>query len=378
MKFSLTEEQLLLQETLNKFISEEYSYEQRRVLSQTDERFSREHWELFANLGWLSIPFSEENGGYGGSARELALVMEAFGKGLVVEPWLSTVLMSGKLIEALGSDAQKETLLYGIIAGELKASVAHWEQGQRFAENHVATTAIQKGDSFILNGSKSFVFHGQSANKLVVSARVNGDVNSAEGIGLFVVDVDQAGVTVTPYKTVENGRAANVELSNVEVNVDQQLGDLSSTTATAIESTMDLANFAVCCEAVGIMELLYKSTVEYTKERKQFGVPIGKFQALQHRMVDMFILHEQAQSLMLMAAIKLQEGGEEARQAVAAFKVFVGQAGRKIGQEAVQIHGGMGMTDELNVGYFFKRITAIDALFGNTDYHLDRYAALLA
>ncbi|MCG8312906.1 MAG: acyl-CoA dehydrogenase [Pseudomonadales bacterium] len=378
MNLSYNEEQRLIKDSLDKFIQQDYDFETRRKYADSELGFSEENWKQYADLGWLAIPFSEDAGGIGGGPVETMILMEAFGKGLVVEPWLSTVLMSGKLIEALGSDAQKETLLYGIIAGELKASVAHWEQGQRFAENHVATTAIQKGDSFILNGSKSFVFHGQSANKLVVSARVNGDVNSAEGIGLFVVDVDQAGVTVTPYKTVENGRAANVELSNVEVNVDQQLGDLSSTTATAIESTMDLANFAVCCEAVGIMELLYKSTVEYTKERKQFGVPIGKFQALQHRMVDMFILHEQAQSLMLMAAIKLQEGGEEARQAVAAFKVFVGQAGRKIGQEAVQIHGGMGMTDELNVGYFFKRITAIDALFGNTDYHLDRYAALLA
>ena len=378
MNLSYNEEQRLIKDSLDKFIQQDYDFETRRKYADSELGFSEENWKQYADLGWLAIPFSEDAGGIGGGPVETMILMEAFGKGLVVEPWLSTVLMSGKLIEALGSDAQKETLLYGIIAGELKASVAHWEQGQRFAENHVATTAIQKGDSFILNGSKSFVFHGQSANKLVVSARVTGDINSAEGIGLFVVDVDQAGVTVTPYKTVENGRAANVELSNVEVNVDQQLGDLSSTTATAIESTMDLANFAVCCEAVGIMELLYKSTVEYTKERKQFGVPIGKFQALQHRMVDMFILHEQAQSLMLMAAIKLQEGGEEARQAVAAFKVFVGQAGRKIGQEAVQIHGGMGMTDELNVGYFFKRITAIDALFGNTDYHLDRYAASLA
>lgn len=377
MNLTYNDEQRLLKDSVDKFIQQEYDFESRRKVADSDKGFSEKHWNTFAELGWLAIPFAEEQGGLNGGPVETMIMMEAFGKALVLEPWLSTVLMSGQLLEKLGSDAQKTRYLNAIIQGELLCSVAHWEPGQRFDTAHVTTTATAQGDSFVLNGSKQFVLQGQHAGQLIVSARVSGDATDPEGIALFVVDAASDGVELTPFKTVENSRAANIRFNKVTVPAANKLAE-GSAAYEALQHCDTMATFAVCAEAVGIMEKLYKTTVEYTKTRKQFGLPLGKFQALQHRMVNMFILHEQSQSLMLLAAIKLQEGGEAARQTVSGFKAWVGQAGRKIGQEAVQIHGGMGMTDELDVGYYFKRLTAIDALFGNADYHLDQYAKALS
>ena len=376
MNLSYTDEQRLLKDSVDKFIQQEYDFESRRRIADGDKGFSEQHWRTFAELGWLAIPFAEAQGGLNGGPVETMIMMEAFGKALVLEPWLSTVLMSGGLLEKLGSDAQKAEYLNAIIQGELLCSVAHWEPGQRFEDAMVATTATTQGDHLVLNGSKQFVLQGQHADRLIVSARVSGDAGDPDGIGLFMVDPADKGVEITAFRTLENSRAAHIRFKNVAVPAASQLAAGPAALA-ALQHCNTMAAFAVCAEAVGIMEKLYKTTVEYTKTRKQFGLPIGKFQALQHRMVNMFILHEQSRSLMLLAAIKLQEGGEQARNAVSAFKAWVGQAGRKVGQEAIQLHGGMGMTDELDVGYYFKRLTAIDALFGNADYHLDRYAAVM-
>lgn len=372
MDLSYNEEQRLLKESLDKFIQQEYDFENRRRYTQEQSGYSKKNWQTFADLGWLAVPFKEEVGGLAGGPVETMILMEAFGKGLVVEPWVSTVLMAGHLLENLGTETQQQTYLTALIQGELTCSVAHWEEQQGFNLARVTTTAKASNGEYVLSGSKHFVFNGATADKLIVSAAL------ADGeLALFLVDSQSAGVDINGFRTLEDGRAANIVLDQVVVDSSARLGEGSDIQQALSQCDM-LATFAACAEAVGIMELLYKTTVEYAKTRKQFGVPIGKFQALQHRMVNMFILHEQSQSLLLMTALKLQEGGDEAEQAVSALKAWVGQAGRKIGQEAVQLHGGMGMTDELNVGYYFKRLTAIDALFGNVDFHLNKYATALS
>ncbi|MCG8672699.1 MAG: acyl-CoA dehydrogenase [Pseudomonadales bacterium] len=375
MDFSLTEEQRLLKDSLDKFVQQEYDFESRRAIVENDAGFSAKHWQTFADLGWLAIPFSEEAGGLGGGPVETMLLMESFGKGLVAEPWLTTVLMSGYLIENLGSEEQKQRYLPAIVQGEMQVAVAVWEQQHGFDNQVVSTSANAVSGGYEINGQKEFVINGQNANCLLVSAKI--DDGNESSLGLFCVDTTIPGISTQAFKTVEGGRAANVTFDNVVLDESALLAS-GEAVEKAIQHCMALGTFAVCAEAVGIMELLYNTTVEYTKTRKQFGVPIGKFQVLQHRMVNMFILYEQSQSLLLMAAIKLSEGGEEAQQAVSALKTWIGQAGRKLGQESIQLHGGMGMTDELNVGYYFKRLTAIDALFGNADMHLDRYAKALS
>lgn len=373
MDLSYSDEQRLLKDSLDKFIQQEYDFETRRKTAESEQGFSTDFWRTFAELGWLAVPFSEAQGGLDGGPIETMILMEAFGKGLVVEPWLSTVLMSGQLLAELGTEAQQIRYLNGIIQGESHCSVAHWENAQGCQAQPLNTTAEKDGDHYILNGKKQFVLNGQNADWLIVSACVDA---KADSVGLFIVDRDQAGIGLTPFKTVEGGRAAHVGFEQVKVPATQCLATGDDALA-AINQMDTMATFAVCAEAVGIMEVLYKTTVEYTKTRKQFGLPLGKFQALQHRMVNMFILHEQSQSLLLLAAIKLQEGGADAAHTVSGLKAWLGQAARKLGQEAIQLHGGMGMTDELNVGYYFKRLTAIDALFGNADVHLERYAQAL-
>lgn len=374
MNLSYNDEQRLLKDSIEKFIQQEYNFEARRKIADSELGFSKEHWRTFADLGWLALPFAEEDGGLAGGAVETMILMEAFGKGLVLEPWLATVLMSGQLISRLASEEVKAEYLASIIQGESHCSLAHWEPGQRFDLTHVTTTAEKQGDHWVVNGSKQFVFNGQNADQLIVTARVSGGEKDREGIVLLVMDGKQTGVEAKGFRTLEGGRAANIHFNNAQAK--QLLGDGEAALA-ALQHCLNLAAFSVCAEAVGIMEKLYKTTVEYTKTRKQFGVPIGKFQALQHRMVNMFILHEQSQSLLLLTALKLQEGGDQVSKAVSGLKAWIGQAGRKLGQEAIQLHGGMGMTDELDVGYYFKRLTAVDALFGNADYHLDCYASEL-
>ena len=378
MDLSYNDEQRLLKDSVDKFLQQEYDFESRRRIAQGDEGFDKNHWRTFAELGWLAIPFTEEQGGLNGGPVETMIMMEAFGKALVLEPWLSTVLMSGQLLASLAPDEQKTAWLNAIIQGELLCSVAHWEPQRRFDLAPAVTTAKRHGEGYVLQGQKQFVLQGQTADRFLVSAHLGADSDeAADTVALFMVDPTLPGVDITAFRTLENGRASHVDFNQVALDANALIAK-GENALVALQDMEAQATFAVCCEAVGIMEKLYKTTVEYTKTRKQFGLPIGKFQALQHRMVNMFILHEQSSSLMLLTAIKLQEGGEAARLAVSGFKAWIGQAGRKLGQEAIQIHGGMGMTDELDVGYYFKRLTAIDALFGNADYHLGVRAKALS
>lgn len=373
MNFDLTEEQQMLVDSVNKYLQNDYDFETRRKLVATETGYSQDNWKTFAELGWLSVPFAEENGGFGGTAIDVMLMMEAFGKALVTEPYISTVIMGGRLVELLGNAEQKESVLSAVIQGELQLALAYNEADSRNNPSMVTLKAKKDGSSYTLNGEKVMVLNGQSADQLLVTARTSGALTDAEGISVFLVDANAAGVERTGYQVSDGSRAANISFKDVVVSEGQLVGEEGAALA-ALEVVLDEATIALCSEAVGAMEVLYKETVEYCKTRKQFGLPIGKFQALQHRMVDMFISHELTQSVMYMAALRNLEGGDIAKKAASAFKVQVSKAGRHVGQEAVQLHGGMGMTDELNVGYYFKRLTVIDALLGNIDFHLARYS----
>jgi len=376
MDFSLSEEQALLAESLQRYVQNEYQFETRQQIAATPEGMDKRNWRKFGELGWLGMMFSEADGGYGGSAVDLMVIMEQVGKGLVLEPFLSSLVLAGGLIANAGNDEQKRRWLAPMIEGELIGCFAFAEKQSRFNLHDVSATAQATASGYALNGSKAVVLGAPNADLIVVSARTSGDVRDAEGVSLFVVTPNAAGVTLTDYVTVDGGRAAEVAFENVELGADALLGEIGAA-SSVIERVVDEALLAVGAEAVGAMEVLYKATVEYAKQRKQFGVPIGSFQVLQHRMVDMFMAHEQAKSLMYMAAIRLDEDdAAEARKAASAFKVQVGKSGRAVGQGAVQIHGGMGMTDELNIGHYFKRLTVIETLFGNTDHHLKRFASI--
>ena len=376
MDFSFSEEQTLLQDSVERFIQNDYAFEARQNNVKDEQGFSGGNWKTFAELGWLGVPFSEADGGFGGSAIESMIMMEQFGKGLVVEPFLPTVVLAGGALKIGGSAAQKEKYLAGIIDGSLQGALAYAEPQGRFNLADLTTTAKKQDDGYVLNGYKAVVLNGPAADVLVVSARTSGDQRDPQGVSLFLVPANAQGVSRRDYPTVDALRAAEITLENVKVSADALIGE-EGKGLPIIEQVVDEGILAIGSEAVGCMEVLYKDTVEYCKTREQFGQPIGKFQVLQHRMVDMFMEHEQSKSLMYMAAMRLDEGyTAEAQKAVSAFKVQVGKSGRFVGQSAVQLHGGMGMTEELRIGHYFKRLTTVDTLFGNVDFHLKRFGAL--
>ena len=375
MDFTFNEEQSLIQDQVDQFIQKEYDWETRQSLSNSDLGFGQENWQKFAELGWLGISVSEDSGGFGGSAIESMLIMEAFGKGLVVEPFLETMIMSGGIIDDHGSVEQKSVLLEPAIAGEMQLALAYAEPQSRFNLSDVVTEAKADGENFILNGYKSVVMNGPSANKIIISARTSGSQLDENGITLFVIDSEASGLNKTNYKTVDGRRASDLTIENVSVSQDDIVGELDLG-YKILDSAIDKAILAISAEAVGAMEVLYKATVEYTKTREQFGTAIGKFQVLQHRMVDMFMEYEQCKSLLYMATMKHEEGAVDSKKAISGLKYQVGKAGKFIGQQAVQLHGGMGVTDELNVGHYFKRLTTVGTIFGNTDYHLKKYTSL--
>jgi len=375
MDFSFTEEQSLLQDSVQRFVQNSYEFETRQKLIKTEEGFSRDNWSSFAELGWLALPFPEDSGGFGGTAVETMIMMEEFGKGLVVEPYVTTVIMTGSIIEAGGSIAHREGVLAEIMAGTKLGSVAYVEPQARFNLADVTTTATATDDGYIVSGFKGVVLGGPSADLLVVPARTSGEQRDSEGITLFLIDANAEGISRRDYPTIDGGRASEITFEKVAVSSADVLGEVGEG-LSLLEVGINNGILAVCAEAVGAMEVLYKTTVEYCKTREQFGQPIGKFQVLQHRMVDMFMEHEQAKSLLYMAAIRMSEDDELAAiKAISALKVQVGKGGRFVGQNAIQLHGGMGMTDELNVGHYFKRITAVETLFGNADFHLKKYSS---
>ena len=377
MDFSYTEEQQMLQDSVQKFVQNRYDFDTRNAIIASDDGYSIENWQLFAELGWLTVPFSEADGGFGGSAVDLIVMMEEFGKANLVEPFMPTAILGGGLVAALGADTQKAELLPRVMDGSLQLACAYAESTSRFNLASVTTSAESEADSLVINGSKIAVLNGPGADKLLVVARESGATADRSGISVFLVDSESEGVSIQAYTNVDGKKAARIDFDSVTVPAAQRLGEAGGALA-ALQAVIDRAIVATSAEAVGALEALLQKTVEYSKTRKQFGTAIGTFQALQHRMADMFIECQLARSIVIMAAMKLDssESELEKTKSVSAAKSRVGRAIEKVSQEAIQIHGGIGMTEELDVGHLFKRVTAIDVMFGNADFHTERFASL--
>jgi alkylation response protein AidB-like acyl-CoA dehydrogenase len=375
--FSYTEEQQMLQESVLKFVQNQYDFDTRNKIIASEDGYSKEYWQLFADLGWLTVPFDEADGGFGGSAVDMAVMMEEFGKAMLVEPFSPTAIVAGGLISELAEGELRTTLLTQIMEGKLQVSLAHNEASSRFNPARIDTTAVVSGDSIAINGSKINVLNGGKADKLLVVARESGAVTDRDGISVFVVDANADGITIHRYANVDGKSAAEITFKDVIVSSADRIGSAGSAIA-ALESVTDRAALAAAAEALGAMDSLLTKTVEYSKIRKQFGTAIGTFQALQHRMADMFIQCQLARSIVVMAAMKLDSTATPAEKAkaVSSAKSRVGKAIKVVGEEAVQIHGGIGTTQELDVGHLFKCVTALEMQYGNTDYHTARFAQL--
>jgi alkylation response protein AidB-like acyl-CoA dehydrogenase len=368
MDFEFTEEQDLLRDSVRKFVEKDYPFDKRAKLMESELGFSKEVWKGFADLGWTALPFSEEDGGIGGTAIDTMIICEELGKGLVLEPYWASIVFAGGILRR-ATAAQRARHLPALIGGEITAAVAYAEPESRFDLARVSTVAKKDGAGFVLHGKKIAVVNGHAAELIIVSARTSGA--GKDGITLFAIDGKAAGLKKVGFRTVDGLHAAHLSLEGVKVSADQIVGELDKGYAL-LEQAADEAIVGLGAEAVGVMEILVKHTVEYTKERKQFGVPIASFQVLQHRMVDMYMEHEQSKSMLFMAAMT-QESGRPIQRAASALKVQIGKSGRIVGQSAIQNHGGMGMTDELAVSHYFKRITMIDLFLGNVDHHIERY-----
>jgi pimeloyl-CoA dehydrogenase small subunit len=372
MDFSFTEEQTLLRNSIQKYLADNYTFEHFKKITRTEPGWSQKDWKQFAELGLMAAPLPEDFGGLGGGAVDVMVVMEEFGRSLVVEPFVSTVVIGGGFLRHAGSDAQKAEWLNKIAAGDAVIAFAFAEPQGRFNYADLKTTAKKSGSGYAINGQKAVVLGAPWADTFVVTARTAGGQRDEKGVSVFLVAKNAKGVSTRDYPTIDGLRASEVTFENAQ-------GTLIGTADDGlklIEQVTDEAIAAHASEAVGAMKVLLDATVEYSKTRKQFGVPIGKFQVLQHRMVDMFMNAEQSASITYMVTLKLDADTKERKKAASAAKVQIGKAGRFVGQQAVQIHGGMGMTDELNVGHYFKRLTMLDTLYGNVDHHLKRYAEL--
>ncbi len=377
MDFRLTEEQQALQETLRRFIAKDYDFERRRSLAGSPLGYSAEAWAQYAELGLLGLPYPEEFGGLGGNGVDIMAVMELIGQGLLLEPYLSTVVLCGGLLRDAAAQAMKEALLPQIAAGKLQIALAAYEAAGRYELAHVASTAVRDAKGWRLTGRKSVVLDAPSADYFLVSARSSGNRTAADGVSLFLVRRDAPGLTLQAYPTQSGGRAADLHLQGVPVDDNAVIGT-PERALPVIERAVDQGIAALCGEAVGIVTALNEATLNYLKTRKQFGTVIGSFQALQHRMADMFIAAEQSRSMAIIAAI--QAAGDEPaarRRAISGAKAYIGQAARFVGQQAVQLHGAMGVVDELNVSHYFKRLTMIDMTFGDADHHLARFSDAL-
>lgn len=374
MDFDLSEEQRLLRDSVERLLADRYTFEKRKAYLAEPDGFSHELWVQYAELGLLGLPFAEEHGGFGGGGIETMLVMQAFGRVLALEPYLSTVVLSGTAMRLAGNDAQKSELLPQIAEGKLVLAFAHGERQARYDLSDVLTTAKPKGGGWVIEGAKSVVTHGDSADKLIVSARLAGDRNDPDGIGLFLVDAEANGVARRAYRLRDGMGAAEIGLSGVEIGADAVLAEPGKA-FPVIERIVEAGIAATSAEAVGAMEAMQAMTLEYLKTRQQFGRPIGDNQALQHRATEMFVALEQGRSLAMLAAMMVDEPDATERQRnIATVKAGIGQAARFVSQNAVQLHGGIGMTEEYAVGHYFRRVMVIEHSFGDTAHHLSRLA----
>ncbi len=373
MNFDFTEEQVMLRDSVARFIQDDYDFDTRRAIADAPEGFSRDKWQTMAELGWLSIPFAEEHGGFGGSPVDASLMMEELGRGLVLEPYLATVILFGGLLQKGGTAEQQAEYLPKIIEGSCQGAFAYLERQSRFEMADVATSASAAGEGWTISGEKVVVFNGAEADHFIVSARTSGEQSDESGISLFLVPADAEGVEIIAYQMMDGQRVANVRFNEVAASglVGEQDQAWSLMQAVVLE-----ANLAISAEALGIMQQLNSKTLEYARTREQFGVAIGSFQALQHRMVDTFMSYEQAKSLLYRALCAMTDDKEDASTAVHALRVMVHKAGNHIFGEAIQIHGGMGITDELDIGHYAKRLMMINTTFGDGDFHQAKFNQL--
>ena len=375
MNFELSEEQKMIQQSVERFVQENYDLTNRVKISSEDPGYSQEYWTAMAELGWLGLAFSEEEGGFGGNQIDTLVLMEQFGKGLVLEPFLANIVLGGGAIKRGGSPAIKESILPNLIEGNLQVTLAYAEEQSRFDIEDVATAAREDGSNFIINGKKSMVLNAESADKIVVVTRTSGSQVDEDGISLFLVDATSKGIERENFPTVDGLRASEITFTDVEVPSGNLIGEKDKG-FSILQAVVNDAILALSAEAVGAMEVLYKDTVEYTQQREQFDHPLSDFQVLQHRMVDMFMEYEQCKSLVLRATMETVQDPILAQRTVHALKHLIGKSGIFVGESAVQLHGGMGVTEELRIGHFFKRLLVIDSQFGNSDFHLDKFTSL--
>ena len=371
MDFELSEDQRLLRDTIDGTFRDTYDgFERRRLYQAEPDGWSRTLWARSAELGILGLPFAEQDGGFGGGAVETMLLMEAVGRFLVVEPYLATTVLGGGFVRLGGSEAQRAAIIPGLVDGSRLVAFAQTERQARYDLADIATTARPDGDGFVLDGAKGVVLHGDSADLLVVSARTAGGRRDRHGVSLFLVEATAPGLSRRGYRTHDGMRAAEVSLSGVRVERSSLLGELDAG-LPLVEQVVDIAIAAVTAEAVGAMQALHDTTLDYLKQRKQFGTTIGSFQALQHRAADMLVNLEESRSMAMYAAMMAEHPDRRLRRAaLSAAKVQINRSARSLGQEAVQLHGGIAMTWEYKAGHYFKRLTALEALFGDTDHHL--------
>jgi pimeloyl-CoA dehydrogenase small subunit len=372
MDFDLSEEQRLLKDSVDGLLTDAYDFEQRKKYMKEKGGWSKAIWGKLAEQGLLGLPFSEDDGGFGAGAVETMIVMEALGKAMVLEPYLATIVIGGACLRHGGSQAQKAAHIPSIIDGSKTFAFAQLEKNSRYDLNDVSTSAKKKGDGWTIDGEKFVVINGENADTLIVTARTAGAQRDKAGIGVFLVPGNAKGVVKKGYPTQDGLHAADISFTGVEVGADAAIGDPGNALAL-IERVVDEARTAICAEAVGVMDESLKTTVEYLKTRKQFGVPIGSFQTLQHRAADMFVAVEQARSMSMFATMAAEfDDAKQRATAVAAAKVQIGKSLKFVGQQAIQLHGGIGMTMEAKIGHYFKRLTMIENTFGDTEYHLRR------
>ena len=372
MDFDLTEEQRLLKDSIDGLLADAYDFDKRKLYMKEKGGWSKAVWGKLAEQGLLGLPFSEEDGGFGAGGVETMIVMEAMGRALVLEPYLATVVLAGGFLRHGGSAAQKAAHLPGIIDGSKTFAFAQLEKQSRYDLFDVATSAKKKGDGYVIDGEKFVVLNGENADTLIVTARTAGGQRDKSGIGVFIVPAGAKGVTRKGYPTQDGLHAADISFTGVEVGADSVIGDPANG-LPLIERVVDEARIALCAEAVGLMDESLKTTVEYIKTRKQFGVAIGSFQSLQHRASDMFVALEQARSMSMFATMAAEfDDAKERATSIAAAKVQIGKSGKFVGQQSIQLHGGIGMTMEAKIGHYFKRLTMIETTFGDTDYHMRR------
>jgi alkylation response protein AidB-like acyl-CoA dehydrogenase len=375
MDLNLSDEQRLLRESADRFVAETFTADHRKKTANEPLGFSPAIWQQFAELGWLTLPIGEAYGGLGGGAIDVGILMEAFGRGLVTEPYLSTVVIGAALVAECGSEAQKRAILPEIAEGSLYLAFAHSERAARFDLGKVETMATKTGDGWRLNGSKTAVLDGAAANQLIVSARVANANGSSGKLCLFLVPAGTAGLSLRDYSRLGGGRGCSLDLKNVQLPADALLGDASDA-LPAIEAVVDRAMAALGAEAVGIMQTLLQTTLEYTKIRKQFGRPLSANQVIRHRLADMAMQCDEARSMALRAALMVNAEPVARSRAASGAKAKIGKCARFVAEQSVQLHGAMGVTEELDIGLYFKRLLAFDTLFGGSAHHYRRHAAL--